>query len=91
MRYFIAKNGTTVVEKQVMGGDDAKIDSLVDQYKTNHPSLVVSEVDQPTFDATVYTPVLTPAQKDWAAFKTQLPQPTALQGILYLAKYLGLE
>lgn len=91
MRFFIAKNGSTVIDKQAVSGDDARIDAMVDQYKTNHPTLVVTELDQATFESTLMTPIQTQAQKDWATFKAQLPTPSALQGILYLAKVLGLE
>lgn len=91
MRYFIAKTGSTIIEKQVIEGDNVKIDALVDQYKLNHPGFVVLELDQSAFDATVMVPVQSQAQKDWATFKVQQPTPTALQGVLYLARYLNLE
>lgn len=91
MRYFIAKSGSTVVEKQAVSGDDSKIDSSVNNYKLNHQNFSVTEVDETTFDATVLPVQQTKAQKDWTEFKAQQPTPSALQGILYLARYLGLE
>lgn len=93
MRYFIAQNGPTVVEKQAFSGDNALIDALVNKYKLNHPSLTVTELDQATFDATVMTPAATPAQTIWAGlpFQTNPTAATAFQAIHALAKYLGLE
>lgn len=91
MRYFIAKNGENIVDKQAVSGEDEKIDVLVTQYKASHPGFVVTELDQATFESTSITLVQTQAQKDWVTFKAQVPTPTALQGILYLARYLGLE
>lgn len=92
MRFFIAKNGSSVVvEKQVFSGDDTAINDIIAKFSAAHPALVVTEVDSTTFDASVVPVQQTQAQKDWATFKAQLPQPTALQGIIYLAKFLGLE
>lgn len=89
MRYFVAKNGSTVVEKQAVSGDDVQVDALVAKYRATHPTLVVEELDQTTFDSTAYVPPLTPAQAAWATFKAS--SPTAPQAIAYLAKVLGLE
>jgi hypothetical protein len=89
MRYFIAQNGSDVVEKQALEGDMDKIDSLVNEYRANHPQLILLEVDEKTFEATEMTIEQTKAQADWAAFKAT--SPTALQSILYLAKAIGLE
>lgn len=92
MRYFIAKNQSNViVEKQCLAGDDNQINNIVANYQSNHPAFTIAEVDQPTFDATVMPVVQTQAQKDWTTFKVGPPVPTALQGVLYLAKFLGLE
>jgi hypothetical protein len=89
MRYFIAKNGSAVVEKQALCGDNDKMEALINQYKTAHPALTVTELDQDAFDATVYTPPLTSSQQAWSTFKAS--SPTVLQIATFFARYLGLE
>jgi hypothetical protein len=78
-----------VIDKRAMAGDNAKIDALAADYVVKFPSLVITEVDQATFDATALVPPPTADQIAWAAFKATTP--TALQGIVYLAKFLNLE
>lgn len=89
MRYFIAKNGPTVVEKRDLSGSDEGIDMLIAKYKNAHPTFTVEEIDKTSFDATQLSPVQTEAQAAWSAFK--ISGPTAAQAIAYLAKALGLE
>lgn len=89
MRYFVARKNGTVVDKRAVSGDDQKINTILADYALKFPNLVIVEVDQPTFDATVLTPPPTPEQLAWAAFKATTPTP--LQGVLYLAKFLNLE
>ena len=89
MRFFIARNGSTVIDKQVYAGDDVKADALVARYLVIHPDFTVQEVDQTVFDTTIMMPIQTQAQRDWTAFKAS--SPTAFQAIIYLAKMLGLE
>lgn len=89
MRYFTAKSGNTVIEKQAISGDIADIDSLIARYQQLHPTYVIEELDKAAFDAVVATPIKSKAQLDWETFKAT--NPTAPQGILYLAKFLGLE
>lgn len=92
MRFFIAKDaGLNVVGKQVFAGDESKADALVAAFLAQNPQLTVTEVDEATFNATAMVVSQTPAQKAWATFKAQLPAPTALQAIIFIAKYLGLE
>lgn len=55
-RFFIARNGASVIERQVMAGDDAKIDAIVAKYRTDHPTLTLTETDQATYDATPMDP-----------------------------------
>lgn len=89
MRYFIAKNGSTVVDKQAIEGADADINVMVARYQANHPTLVVIELDQATFDATPCTLPQNVSQIAWATLKAS--SPTALQAITFIARYLGLE
>lgn len=93
MRFFIALNGVTVIDKQAFSGDNSKIDAIIAQFKQNHPALTVNEVDQATFDSTVLVLPPTPAQVLWAAlpFQTNPIAATAFQAIHALAKFLGLE
>lgn len=87
MRYFIAKNGLTVTDKSALEGDDSKIDLSISNYKLSNPSLIITEVDQSTFDKTVYVPLQTAEQQAWLASKSAGSQ----QAILFIAKKLGLE
>lgn len=85
MRYFIVKDGVTVVGKDAYEGDDEKIDSLIAEYKTQNPKFTVSEIDQETSDATQMTMPRT--KLDWQSAK-QLGTDSAIS---YIAKQLGLE
>lgn len=93
MRYFIASNSGIVVDKQAFSGDDTQINSIVGTFKDNHKNLVVSEVDQTTFDGTILAPTPTATQTLWAAlpFQSNPTATTTFQAIHVLAKYLGLE
>ena len=89
MRFFISKNGSTVVDKQALAGSDSAITALVDRYKASRPSLTVEELDETTFNSTAMPRPVSDKQRAWTAFKAT--SPTALQAIAYLAKELGLE
>lgn len=89
MRFFIAKNGSTVVDKQAAAGNDKDIDVLVARYKTAHPALTVEELDETAFNAAVMVQPLTARQQAWATFKAG--SPSAAQAITFLAKEIGLE
>lgn len=52
MRYFFAKNGATVIEKQAFTGDDSKADAAIANYLSTHPGLTAQETNQATFDST---------------------------------------
>jgi hypothetical protein len=89
-RYFIATAGGNVVDTAVFFGDEGVIvDTLIAKYSANHPSVVVSEVDETAYKQTVVIVPKTKAQSDWATLKAS--SPTALQIATFFAKYLGLE
>lgn len=87
MRYFISKNGASVIEKKAIVGNDSKIESLINTYKAEHPGFSVSEVDQVTFDSTNLNPPLTNIQQAWLTAKAG----GAVSAATFIGKFLGLE
>lgn len=89
-RYFISNVGAAVVDTAVFYGDEGEVvDNLIAKYSSNHPNVVVSEVDKATYESTVVVVPKSKVQTDWLTLKAS--SPTALQIAIFFAKILGLE
>lgn len=89
----LVKNGVTVVDKYVFGGDESVVSGFADTYKAKHPALTVEihtdkEADWSTaFDTVMPVQSKSQDQIDWLTAKAAGPS----SAVLFLAKRIGLE